>query len=64
MSAQHTPGPWFVTPDSASRMLVVCRKRNAPPHWHPYETMKDASGKEAHFASESEAHAAIAKATK
>lgn len=59
MSAQHTPGPWFVSPDSATGGFVVCRKRNAPPSWHPYETLKASDGREACFWTEADAHAAI-----
>lgn len=62
-TAQHTPGPWFSSPDSATGKWVVVRKRNAPPSWHPFEPLKDALGKERLFTSESEANAAIAKTT-
>lgn len=63
MSTQHTPGPWYpvqVSSATGSRWMVQ-RVMSREPRAHEY--IKASSGGAASFYTESEARAAIAKAT-
>jgi hypothetical protein len=66
VSAQHTPGPWFVEPCTEGPgcgMWSVARWNPVAEPGYDYESMVDAHGGEALFDSPAEARAAIAKAT-
>lgn len=58
----YVPGPWRIAEEvGASRPFTCYRRRNGSSPYSTVESMKGADGREATFATEVEARAAIAR---